>query len=292
MFPEAKLKMVNTLKTAANIVGMTGDGVNDGPALKAANIGIAMGKKGTETARQASDLVLSDDNLDNIVTAIAEGRRIFSNLVKAIRYIISIHIPIMFTAAMPLLLGWRYPNIFTPIHIIFMELIMAPTCSIFYEKEHVEKIILKSAPRSTSSGLFTRRELFITIVQGLTIATAVLTMYHIFMSGGYSIGETRMVVFTTLLSANLFLTFANRSFSKSILHTLRYKNNLVPFVVAATFSFLALLHLVTPLRNLFELESIPFNVFLQCFGIGFCSVMWIEIYKSFIKPGGLPDKPR
>jgi Ca2+-transporting ATPase len=135
MFPEAKLKIINALKSNNEIVAMTGDGVNDGPALKAAHIGIAMGKKGTEIAKQAASLILMEDDLSKMVDAIAMGRRIYTNLKKAIQYIISIHIPIVLTVFLPLALGWIYPNIFSPVHIIFLELIMGPTCSIIYENE-------------------------------------------------------------------------------------------------------------------------------------------------------------
>ena len=126
MFPEAKLRIINALKAKNEIVAMTGDGVNDGPALKAAHIGIAMGKKGSETAKQAASLILADDDMSKMVDAVAMGRRIYTNLKKAIRYIISIHIPIVLTVFIPLALGWLYPNIFSPVHIIFLELIMGP----------------------------------------------------------------------------------------------------------------------------------------------------------------------
>ena len=138
MFPEAKLRIINALKASGQIVAMTGDGVNDGPALKAAHIGIAMGKKGTEIAKQAASLILVEDDLGKMVDAIAMGRRIYTNLKKAIQYIISIHIPIVLTVFLPLALGWIYPNIFSPVHIIFLELIMGPTCSIIYENEPME----------------------------------------------------------------------------------------------------------------------------------------------------------
>src|SRR5207249_4875080 len=151
---EAKLRVIDALKANGEIVAMTGDGVNDGPALKSADIGIALGKKGTEIAREAADLILTDDNLEKVVEAIKEGRKIFNNLKKAVRYIISIHIPIILTASLPLLLGWKYPNIFSPIHIIFLELIMGPTCSIFFEKEPVEKNIMLRKPRERDKVLF------------------------------------------------------------------------------------------------------------------------------------------
>jgi Ca2+-transporting ATPase len=154
MFPEAKLKIINALKSNNEIVAMTGDGVNDGPALKAAHIGIAMGKKGTEIAKQAASLILVDDDLSKMVDAIASGRKIYTNLKKAIRYIISIHIPIILTVFLPLALGWIYPNIFSPIHIIFLELIMGPTCSIIFENEPMESNTMLSKPRPFTTTFF------------------------------------------------------------------------------------------------------------------------------------------
>lgn len=283
MFPEAKLKLVKALKANGDIVGMTGDGVNDGPALKAANIGIAMGKKGTETARRAADLVLTDDDLGKIVLAVREGRKIFSNLVKAIRYIIAIHIPIILTASLPLVLGWKYPNIFTPLHVIFMELIMAPTCSIFFEKEPVEHTIMLKGPRSRTAGLFTVEELVIAIVQGLVITAAVLLLYYSFMRQGASIEETRTVVFTTLIISNVFLTFTDRSFTRTIFYTIRYKNKLAPAVLIISAGFLALLHFVPAVRELFQLAPVSPAVFWLCFAVAFGSVMWFEVYKTDLR---------
>ena len=157
MFPEAKAKVIDALKANGEIVAMTGDGVNDAPALKSAHIGIAMGAKGTEIARESADLIITDDNLHRLVDAIEQGRKIFNNLKKAVRYIISIHIPIILTASLPILLGWKYPNIFTPIHIIFLELIMGPTCSIFFEREPVEEDAMSRYPRNRNEGLFPGR---------------------------------------------------------------------------------------------------------------------------------------
>lgn len=279
MFPEAKLKVINAIKANGDIVAMTGDGVNDGPALKSANIGIAMGKKGTETARQASDLVITDDDLDKITIAVREGRKIYSNLVKAIRYIISIHIPIILTASLPVILGWTYPNIFTPIHVIFMELIMGPTCSIFFEKEPVEQGNVFSMPRNRTGGLYTTDELLISIVQGLVVTAGILTLYFVYMRNGHSIEETRTVVFTTLVLSNVFLTFVSRSFTRSIYYTIRYKNPLVPVILVVSGIFLLLLHLVPFVQHLFKLAPVSPADFWLSLSVAFVSVMWFEVYK-------------
>jgi P-type Ca2+ transporter type 2C len=280
MFPDAKLKVIEALKANGEITAMTGDGVNDGPALKSADIGIAMGKRGTEIARQASDLILTDDNLERMVTAISEGRKIFENLKKAVRYIISIHIPIILTASMPLIFGWAYPNIFTPIHIIFLELIMGPTCSIFFENEPVEKTLMHLKPRERKTGLFTKEELLVSVVQGLIIATGALILYYYSMNNGASLEQTRTIVFTTLIMSNVFLTFANRSFTKNIYYTSRYKNNLAPFILIVSAIFLLVMHLVPAVRNLFRMEIISSGQFWLCFGVAFFSVMWFEVYKT------------
>ena len=280
MFPEAKLKVIDALKANGEIVAMTGDGVNDGPALKSASIGIAMGQRGTEIARQAADLILTDDNLERMVTAISEGRKIFNNLKKAVRYIISIHIPIILIASLPLIFGWAFPNIFTPIHVIFLELIMGPTCSIFFEREPVEETIIQQTPRARNSGLFTGEELLISVVQGIIIASAGLLLYYYFMNHGASLEQTRTIVFTTLILSNVFLTFADRSFTKTMYYTSRFKNNLAPVILVISAFFLAVLHGVPAVRNLFQLTAITPGQFGLCFGVAFASVMWFEVYKT------------
>ena len=280
MFPEAKLKVIDALKANGEIVAMTGDGVNDGPALQAADIGIAMGKNGTEIARQAADLVLTDDELQKVSEAILQGRKIFSNLKKAIRYIISIHIPIILTASLPLLLGWKYPNIFTPIHVIFLEIIMGPTCSIFYEREPVEEDIMKAPPRDRLVGLFTKAELLVSIVQGFIITAGVLILYYFFMVDGRSIEQTRMIVFTTLLLSNVLLTFVNRSFTENFTKTFLYRNNLVLWVLGISALFLVSLHLITPVRNIFQLAPISGRDFFISAAVSFACVFWFEGYKT------------
>lgn len=212
MFPEAKLRIINALKSNNEIVAMTGDGINDGPALKAAHIGIAMGKKGTEIAKQAASLILVEDDLAKMVDAIAMGRKIYTNLKKAIQYIISIHIPIILIVFIPLALGWRFPNIFTPSHIILLELIMGPTCSIIYENEPMEKNTMIRKPRPFTSTFFNVKELFTSIIQGLVITVGALSIYQYAIYGGFNEATTRTMVFFVLITANLFLTLVNRSF--------------------------------------------------------------------------------
>jgi len=279
MFPDAKLRVINALKASGRIVAMTGDGVNDGPALKSAHIGIAMGKKGSEIARQASSLILTDDDLERMVDAVAMGRKIYSNLKKAIQYIISIHIPIILTVFVPLALGWAYPNIFTPVHVIFLELIMGPTCSIIYENEPIEKNIMQQKPRAFSKTFFNWQELATSIVQGLAITAGTLFVYQYSVIQGNSEVLTRSMVFITLIAANIFLTLVNRSFYYSVLETSRYRNKLVGIMIGITILLTVLFVTVKPLSALFGLERPAMGPLLVCLLTGFVSVVWYEIVK-------------
>lgn len=280
MFPDAKLKIINALKANNEIVAMTGDGVNDGPALKAAHIGIAMGKKGTEIAKQAASLVLADDDLSKMVDAVAMGRKIYTNLKKAIQYIISIHIPIILTVFLPLALGWVYPNIFSPVHVIFLELVMGPTCSIMYENEPMEKNTMLQKPRPFTTTFFNWKELATSILQGLVITVGTLTAYQYAVGQGYDEALTRTMVFTTLITANIFLTLVNRSFYYSVFTTLAYKNNLVPLIIGVTVLISGLLLFVPPLTRFFEFERLNLSQLLICMAIGFASVIWYELVKG------------
>ncbi|WP_348824414.1 cation-translocating P-type ATPase [Flavobacterium aestuarii] len=279
MFPEAKLKIIKALKENSQIVAMTGDGVNDGPALKSAHIGIAMGKKGTEIAKQAANLILIDDDFSKMTEAIAMGRKIYINLKKAIQYIISIHIPIILIVFIPLVSGWIYPNIFSPVHIIFLEIIMGPTCSIIYENEPMEPNLMKQKPRPFTTTFFNLNEITISIIQGLMITIGLLFIYQYSITDGFSEDHTRTIIFLTLLSANIFLTLANRSFYYSIFTTLKYKNNLVPLIIGLTLFVTASLLIIPLFRTFFQFEMISFPQIGLSVLIGFVSVFWIEIFK-------------
>ena len=279
MFPEAKLKIINALKANNQIVAMTGDGVNDGPALKASHIGIAMGKKGTEIAKQAASLILMEDDLSKMVDAVAMGRKIYTNLKKAIQYIISIHIPIILTVFFPLALGWIYPNIFSPIHIIFLELIMGPTCSIIYENEPMEPNTMSQKPKPLSTTFFNFKELSISIIQGVIITVGTLFVYQFAVANNYNEALTRTMVFTVLITANIFLTLINRSFYYSILTTLKYKNDMVLFIVFMTIALVGIILYVDPLTAFFEFETLNLTQLLISISIGFIAVIWFEVVK-------------
>lgn len=280
MFPEAKLQVIESLKSNRQIVAMTGDGVNDGPALKAAHIGIAMGERGSEIARDAASLIIADDDLGKMVDAVAMGRKIYSNLKKAIQYIVSIHIPIILTVFIPLALGWVYPNIFTPVHVIFLELIMGPTCSIIYENEPLEKNLMKQPPRPLTDTFFNWRELGASIVQGLVITAGTLGSYLYAVHEGLDENGTRTMVFITLITANIFLTLVNRSFTYSIFVTIRYKNRLVPLMIGITILLTVLLVFVPPFARFFQFELLTMPLLLIATAFGALSVLWKEVGKT------------
>jgi Ca2+-transporting ATPase len=279
MFPEAKLRIIEALKAKQQIVAMIGDGVNDGPALKAAHIGIAMGKKGTEIAKQAASLVLVEDDLSKMVDAIAMGRKIYANLKKAIQYIISIHIPIILTVFVPLLLGWIYPNIFSPVHVIFLELIMGPTCSIVYENEPMEANTLELAPRPFSATFFQFGEIITSLIQGLMITSGILLMYQYAVHQNYNEQITRSLVFTTIISANIFLTLVNRSFYYSVFTTLFYRNSLLPIALVTTALLLTGLLYFPIVSGFFELCPLSAMQLGLCISVAFLSVVWFELVK-------------
>lgn len=281
MFPEAKLVTITALRKNNEIVAMVGDGVNDGPALKAADIGIAMGKKGTEIAKNAADLILLNDDLATLVSAIATGRRIYTNLKKAVQYIISIHIPIILTVSLPLFLGWVYPNIFTPVHVIFLELIMGPTCSIVYENEPLEKNAMKLSPRPMSYSFLNWSEMSLSIIQGVIIAAGVLFSYRYAVARGGSEDLTRTMVFMTLIMANIFLTLVNRSFYYSFIESLRNKNSLIWVVIGLTVIMLLSMIFIPAVREFFHLTIPTFSGAGVSLSIAAASVFWFEGWKWY-----------
>jgi Ca2+-transporting ATPase len=279
MFPDAKLKVIEALKANGEVVAMTGDGVNDGPALKSAHIGISMGLRGSELAKKAASLILVDDDLSHMVDAVALGRRIYENLKKAIRYIISIHIPIILIVTVPLLLFWKFTDFFSPIHVIFLELIMGPTCSIIFENEPIEADSMQKQPRKMSTAFFSFRELSLSIVQGLIITVACLGLGYYFMLQENSEAQVRSIIYATLIFSNLFLTVANRSFYYSIFTTIGYRNRLIPVVLFSSLIVLFASIYLPPIRNIFQFEKVDIVHLTLCLAVAFLGVMWIEVFK-------------
>lgn len=277
--PETKMRLIETLKARGEVVAMTGDGVNDAPALKAAHIGVAMGKRGSEVARQSSSLVLLDDDLSAMVEAISDGRRIYSNIKKAIQYIISIHIPMLCLVVVPLVLGWEYISLFTPIHIIFMEMVMGPTCSIVFENEPLEAHVMRQRPKKFTTRLFSQQELARPILQGLVIALVMLVGVRIGTESGLSETIIRTMAFIALMTANGMLTLTGRSNEFTLWTTLRYPNRLLLVALLLTVLITTALLWVPFLRNLFTFERLSAGMIILSMGIGIISVIWIEGYK-------------
>ncbi len=279
MFPEAKLSVINALKKNGEVVAMLGDGVNDGPALKASHIGVAMGDKGTEIAKAAASLVITNDDLGKLVTGIAAGRRIYTNIKKAVQYIISIHIPIILTVSLPLFLGWAYPQIFTPVHVIFLELVMGPTCSIVYENEPMESNAMRQKPRPITETFLSWKELFISIIQGLVITAGILFVYQLTYQNGGNEEKTRAMVFTTLIFANILLSFMNRSFFFTMSESFSKKNPLLIWITFITLGLLALMLYFEPISNFFKLVSLNVNDLLTAVSVAIISVVWFDVFK-------------
>jgi len=278
--PEQKLRIIESFKSKGEIVSMTGDGVNDAPALKAAHIGVAMGKRGTEVAKEAAGLILSNDNISKMIDAIFLGRRINENLKKAFRYIISIHIPIILLVTMPIFIGWLPGMLFTPIHVIFLELIMGPTCSIVYENEPLDERNLQSPSDSSNKNLLKFSELWITILQGLIITLGCVTAGYFAKISGGSEEFIRANIFITLLFSNIFLTLINRSFNENIVKTIRIKNYLIPLIIGISILLLMLINYLPFLNSIFLISSLSPGEFVLPLTIALISTLWIELFKK------------
>ncbi|MGE5288852.1 MAG: cation-translocating P-type ATPase, partial [Micromonosporaceae bacterium] len=283
MVPEQKLQLIRALKANGEVVGMTGDGVNDAPALRAADIGIAMGARGTDVARESAALVITDDDFTSIAGGVRQGRGIFDNLRKAMAYIIAVHVPIFGMSLIPVFVaGW--PLVLLPVQIAFLELIIDPACSIVFESEQIDPKIMDQRPRGLGESMFGTRVLAIAALQGLSVLAAVLGVYLWAVLSGQPDRVVRSITFAALVVGNLALILVNRSWRLSIWQSLRQRRNpTVKWILASAGILLVVLLTVPWLRDAFSFGPIGFSEWLVALGAGFVGVAWFEVYKARVR---------
>lgn len=279
MVPEQKLRLVRALKANGEVVGMTGDGVNDAPALRAADIGIAMGGRGTDVARESAGLVITDDDFASIVGSIRQGRGIFDNLRKAMAYLVAVHVVIFGMSLIPVL-GPSWPLVLLPLQIALIELIIDPACSVVFEAEEVDPRIMDQPPRGLGEAILSRRVLVISALQGITVLAAVLSVFCWAVNAGRPDDVVRSLTFAALVIGNLSLILVNRSWRLTAWQALRQRGNrALKWIIGAASVLLVVLLTVPGLRDAFNLGAIELLDWLVVVIAGVAGVIWFEAYK-------------
>jgi Ca2+-transporting ATPase len=277
VMPEQKLRLVQAFKVRGEIVAMTGDGVNDAAALKAAHIGIAMGGRGTDVAREAAALVLLDDDFSSIVEAVRLGRRIYANLRKAMTYVCAIHVPIAGLSLLPVL--FRLPLILMPLHIVFLELVIDPACSVAFESEPEHPSTMKRPPRDPKALIFDKSTIRSAAFQGFSLFFVAITAFLISLYRGQGEYDARAISFTTLVLGNLALIWANRSASRTIPEMIRARNYPLWTITGGALLVLATILYVPSIRDVFQFSTLHLNDIVICVLLAMFSVTGIELRK-------------
>lgn len=278
VIPEQKMKIVKALKKNGEIVAMTGDGVNDAPALKSADIGIAMGQRGTEVAKEAADMILMDDNFTTIVKSVKDGRRVYDNIRKAMVYILIIHIPIAAMAMFAPL--FNLPPLLLPMHIMLLELIIDPTCSIVFEGEPAEANIMENHPRPPQEPLLTRSLTIKVVLQGIIMFLAAFMPFHYMIDLGISSEYARSFSLITFIVANVTLVLVNRSNTELLYHLIKEKGSKVRLIVNSMALIMVFAIVYIPILNgFFRTEKIGIYPLIIAIVLGFISTGWWEIVK-------------